>query len=246
MVKLNNFSVSIKSNYVNEFSKNGSNYVGLEHESVYSIILSNSRNSECDASISIDGEKVGVFRVSPFSNIEIKRPSKVDKKFVFVNEKSSEAKDAGMSVGNSKNGLVSVVFTPAKIHYLSVSSFDDCDDCADDFGSYSLPASFPRTNSYGLEKSYGGSLSRNINSTNFQSGGTVLGSQSNQQFHNVSPITDIDTENITTIHIRLVHDTQKSKYSSLSSISSFSTPVPCPVILVPRIRESVLDSVNNF
>ena len=85
----NGFSVNIRStdSKVNSFDMNGHRYVSLDHDSTYSVLLSNSKHArKCDATLYIDGEKMGKWRIGPYGKISLERPVNISKKFRFVKE----------------------------------------------------------------------------------------------------------------------------------------------------------------
>lgn len=131
-IALNGYSVNVVTKGIFGFTtfiptveRNGNTYYSLKHESEYSITMTNSNRTKCDASVFIDGENMGTWRVDPYSSITIDRPVSTARKFTFVKEKSSEAEMGGVSAGKSENGLVKVVFTPEDLQeYIRSTSFD--------------------------------------------------------------------------------------------------------------------------
>jgi hypothetical protein len=194
------FGVKIHSRHVRKVSKNGYNYIALEHNAEYSLTLFNESSSRCDAEVSIDGRSIGTFRVKPYNSVHIERPATRHQKFVFLQEDTGIAYRAGISNGKSTNGLVSVKFSPEyPRHDMSKSVW--------------APASRQCRMSFGLES---GSLTNSTNqmyscdSNGFKefntlsSGATALGDHSSQTFESVSPLREIDHSRKATITFRLI------------------------------------------
>jgi hypothetical protein len=148
-------------------------YVELEHGSNYGIRLASSVKG--DATIVIDGEQIGTFRVTPLNPVVIERPVNVDKKFTFYKLGSTEADKAGLRSDNEFLGIVQVIFIPENPRKLNILS---------------------REPYYQHEKTLtfgGGEATR---------GGTGLSGKSNQVFGNADEI-ELDYSNETTITFKL-------------------------------------------
>lgn len=91
---------------------------------LYVLQLSNQNRVRCNAVVSIDGETIGSFRLSPGQTITVERPADVDRRFKFVAETGAEASRAGVRAGARENGLVKVVFLPELVD-------DDDDELSD-------------------------------------------------------------------------------------------------------------------
>lgn len=184
-MNLNGFSLAISAIHGDseKVKIDGTDYFSLTHGSEYSLSLSNDRSSRCDAYVYIDGENVGVWRISPYSTINIERPANVKRKFVFLAEDSVEAEDAGIPPGSSENGLVKVIFKPEKLH-TSI-----CKDSQQ---------------SYGMNRMDGHNFSLGRSADSFSAGATGLGDRSFQSFSTVGKLSSIDHSNVTTIQTRLV------------------------------------------
>jgi len=207
-VSKNRFSLGIISDRSMPRKKviDNANYFLLPHRSQYKLRLSNDRSTNCDAEVWIDGEKVGVWRIKPFGRITIERPAKIDRKFVFVSENSSDGHSAGIISGRSTNGIVKVVFKPERERELVYIDGD-----AYITNSNIRPCSFSNKEfSHNLNYMSQGQTMANYSfspdKSNMSHGATTLGNQSDQWFDSVSPIYDVDTSNITTIIIRLMVD----------------------------------------
>lgn len=176
-VYLNGFSVSIKGNEAVYIQNGKHNYFSLPHMAEYSINLTNNRSTRCDAEVSIDGESVGIWRIEAHDNIILERPANTNRRFVFVDEKSSVAQGAGIEYNNN-NGLIKVVFSPER---------------ATGYQMQSVCPSFESDQLY-------------LSSTNgsFGSGATVLGGRTRQNYGTTNQFIDIDEINTTTIYLRLI------------------------------------------
>ena len=197
------------------------NYFSLHHGDEYKIRLLNNKSVRADAHVYIDGERVGVWRLSPHKPISIERPSDSNKKFTFLKENTCDAHDGGIESGKEANGLVKVIFKPEKYHNCDCALFDYDENEVyktmhnQSYSSLSAKSKRSMNFSNSLD-SYRGDISTNsTNSTNFSAGGTALGTHSFQQFGNTSQLYDIDYANVTTLLARLVisnscnvHDTK--------------------------------------
>lgn len=105
-MRLNNFSLRIIGG-----SEIPGGYVELEHDKTYSIQLRNDHDVDGDASISIDGNYIGTWRINSKSSVKIERPANEKRKFTFYRLDSKESKKAGLSKSNENVGLISVLFT---------------------------------------------------------------------------------------------------------------------------------------
>lgn len=193
MVKVDGFQVKILSpSSSDEFEKNGMIYNKLKSGSEYQLKLGNSRDTICDVDVSIDGRYIGTWRIWANSFIILERPLVEERKFTFFSENSSAAKKAGV-VPSEDSGLIVATFKPKK--YTPVESVH-------------VASSLQPNN---LKKS----------ASSFNSGITLLGDRSDQKFYTVEPINprDIDTENIATIMIRLVAESEYIQIPPLTNKS---------------------------
>lgn len=218
VASLNGFSVGIRSTANKSLwpvtkQADGSFVSAVPHESTYGITLNNERDVACDAKMSIDGLAVGTFRLEPFQSWTIERPEKNDKAFVFVREQSKEATEGSVTTGKSENGLITVIFEPA------------------------LPVRTKRCRAPSNHTSRGVNKVTKMgitleSCTKVARGATVMGQATGQEFHDAGPLGEIDVANRTTIHVRLVVDTEAITvpYTSLAAAAAgFATPVPPPV-----------------
>jgi hypothetical protein len=235
-VTLNNFSVSITTNDqytdLQKLTSDGYEYIAVPHNTEYKLSLSNNTNNRCDAQIYIDGESIGVWRINSYSSIMVERPANINRKFVFMREKSQSIAQKG----KSENGLIKVVFKPEKStivsqgldlymnsrgrsiskkgmdYGLGAKSFFDSTDYQDNL---SMTSTFSSKESY-------------------ETGVTVLGGKSDQQFSSADNLHTVDTKNITTIYLRLVAqkdtDYGTKQYISLSEGNKINTnKIPPPI-----------------
>jgi hypothetical protein len=105
----------------------GDGYVGIPHNTQYSLLLRNHRRIRCDAEIVIDGIQVGTWRIAENGEIRIERPVHDTGHFTFFEVGSREAQSAGISP-NPGNGLISATFKPEREMLVLMSSACPDDD----------------------------------------------------------------------------------------------------------------------
>lgn len=190
IVSQNNFSAR-------ELNLDGYDYVSLENGTIYKIRLVNNRNTLCDVSVDVNGQFIGAWRINSNSSIEIERPANVNKKFTFFAENSRQALNAGTIQGSIDNGLIKATFKPKKeVVYQLITN---------------TPQPYIGINPLSASQSRPASRITTMESApRYQSGTTLLGETSYQQFSNTDPLRpeEIDKFNITTIIIRLIVDNQ--------------------------------------
>ena len=103
-----------KKTRASSFTKDGHLYHRLKHGDEYTVRLTNNTNQYVNALLKIDSDTMGKWRISPRSSINVERPVHNSRKFVFVEENSSEAREGGVRQGSASqsNGLVEVTFIP--------------------------------------------------------------------------------------------------------------------------------------
>jgi hypothetical protein len=210
----------------------GANYFLMRHNSTYKLNLTNDRSTKCDAEVWIDGEKVGVWRIEAYGSTIIERPATINRKFVFLRENSSRAHSAGIQSGRSDNGLIKVVFKPARSDFLTrpweSREWNDR-GCFTDFLNPSQQEFYGAAfsdrmlyNNNTNQQNYAQNANVNYQfaaplqsclsgcspaySQTYSHGATALGQRSNQDFDTTAPIRDVDTANVTTIMARLLVD----------------------------------------
>jgi hypothetical protein len=261
-INLNGYSLEILAHgeIMEKIIYKNANYYALENDTEYKIRLTNNKNVRTDAHIWIDDQKVGVWRINPYSRITIERPANLNRKFTLVKEISYRAKEAGIELGLQTNGLVKVEFKPEKY-----SSY--VPEVAD-YNDYYSKQTYDPTGVHYLCKAYtdtvtpadkihrfcamnDSSYDRYISNTLLSPGATVLGSQSNQTFKRTESIENIDTSNITIIYARLVvdedHPTNRRNYIHLREANNMNhqTLVPPPIREHPS-RPSKCFENNNY
>lgn len=230
---LNGFSVNILGNNVTHFKRGEHNYYSLPHLSEYKIKLTNNRPTKCDAEVFIDGYSVGKWRIESFSSIILERPVNLNRKFIFVGERSNIAQEVGIQKYDQNNGLVSVIFKPEIIMssysveqaYISRPTFS----CNEGNANYS-------NQSY-LDSSSIGQIENNIS---FSSGATALGEGTYQYFNTTIPLANIDNNNITTINLRLVIARDPYYVSIKNVMRDNINSIP------PRVEDNLIHQISDY
>lgn len=211
---LNGFSVEVIANRVRPITRNGYKFIALSNRTYYKLKLSNFNSTRCDAKVVMDGEKIGTWRIAPFSDIYIERPANVNRRFFFVNENSQIATSAGVSHGNDSNGLIKVTFMPEEQTRNSWLSLKNPLISSRHYDSY------PSTNSgnfsgqeslsFGAKSMTNQSFNNTMYTTDnsLMTGATVLGERSDQNYRSASAIKNVNNDEVTIISIRLVVDTE--------------------------------------
>jgi len=93
-----------------------SGLVVMEDDATYSLRLINYHDAlKCDAVVKIDGELIGRYRIEPFSIIQIKRPAKEDKSFIFRKINDIDSLKFIDKRKKESLGFVEVEFIPEKL-----------------------------------------------------------------------------------------------------------------------------------
>ena len=219
-VFLNGFSLEIlmDNSSVEKVIHKNFNYFALPDRSEYVLKLGNDNGTKTDAHVWIDNEKMGVWRIHPYSKVLIERPANINRKFVLLKEGTTHAKEADIQNQVSSNGLIKIIFKPEKTNQYVTSNFVN--------DTYYNNQSFDPTGVQYLCKSYTDtvtpvdkihrfcamndeSYSRYVSAT-LTPAGTALGDTSQQRFRKVEPLESIDEMSITTLYARLVVDDEKS------------------------------------
>jgi hypothetical protein len=108
MIKLGNFALEVPQG---RFLDGG--YVELQHATVYTLRLHNAGTRRADASVSVDGTRIGTFRIPPQGVIEMEHPVHDTGRFTFYQLGSAESAAAEIK-RNTEAGLITVVFTPER------------------------------------------------------------------------------------------------------------------------------------
>lgn len=179
-------------------------YVALDNNTEYKLKLSNYKNMDAMADVYIEGDKIGTWFIPATDSIVIERPADTNRKFTFMQETDYRASNAGVIAGASTNGLIKVVFFPKKQMPIVMTSR---------YESVARPTSPSRRSLAHYQSSTSSpprasmaSLAFRPSSPRYESGATILGDVSHQQFGTRMRFRDdeIDWSNKTTITIRLV------------------------------------------
>lgn len=87
-------------------------YVEVGDGEAYSLTLSNSHGSDCDATVKIDGEEIGTFRIRRYSQITLEGPPNDGRRFTFYKAGTVRGFAAGIEEGRPTNGVIEVSFIP--------------------------------------------------------------------------------------------------------------------------------------
>jgi hypothetical protein len=98
------FRIEIESSetYIKKFKKNNHIYYAIPHNSPYKVKMINNMDLRTNAVLRIDGEVMGKWRIGPYSEILVERPSHNDRKFIFVEESSGAGIMGGVATSNIK------------------------------------------------------------------------------------------------------------------------------------------------
>lgn len=224
MVQVNGFAVAIITDgNQDKLKRPEGDYVALDNNTEYKLSLANYRNTDAMADVYIEDERVGTWFIPANDSIEIERPADTYRKFTFMKETDYRAVNAGVISGASTNGLVKVVFFPKKQtpivmmapRFRAMSPRRSSYQNAAPVPSQAVRSPSVRSPSQSLSPP-----SRSVTSLQYQSGSTILGRTSDQQFSTRMRFSDseIDWANKTTITIRLVVRTYDYKpYVSISN-----------------------------
>lgn len=116
-VCLGNFSLEIP-----EGDEPVDGYVTINHNTKYSIKISNSDDRPCDAKVEVDGKQVGIWRIPSGKSIALERPAHDTGHFTFYKFDSTDAQKAGLILDDNL-GLISVLFKPEKPPVISETKF---------------------------------------------------------------------------------------------------------------------------
>jgi hypothetical protein len=92
-----------------------SGYVGLPHGTQYTLRLGNHDYRRCDAEVTVDGKRVGVFRLNGHGSTTLERSPDDHGKFTFYSSGTGDAGAAGEAgVAAADKGLIQVRFVPER------------------------------------------------------------------------------------------------------------------------------------
>lgn len=233
IVRLGSYEVEIRPKWgsVKQKKISGSHYVVMPGDDCkYSMRLINNASTRCDASITLDDDHVGTFRIGPFSSITIERPTYNHKEFTFYEGGSSQSYSAGYKKNDLKNGLVKVVFNPEKNFKHPGGCFRhyDSEFMNEIYGNGDFSLSSEASPLARDTFSYTNSTS--LNSTSLGEGITGLSGHSNQKFRDATAL-DYDDSRRATILVRLVCENKSCccQRSEVVPLGTRSTRYPEPL-----------------
>ncbi len=234
MVYKNGFGVKVITiSEQDKLNRDGANYVAIRNNTEYKLQLTNDRSTDAMAEVFIEDESVGTWFIPSNKSITIDRPASIARKFTFFRETDSRAINAGVEVGDSANGLVRVVFYPKKEQSYVIIPFNNRSPRFSQLSPNELPI---RSLSQESSMKSMAASPRSFNSMNsYQSGATVLGNESYQQFDRRRRFSDdeIDWSNKTEIIIRLI--VKPSFTNSNKPYISIRDSVIPSAIIPPRV-----------
>lgn len=187
-------------------------YVEVGDGEAYSLVLSNSHGSDCDATVKIDGEEIGTFRIRRYSQITLEGPPNDERRFTFYKAGTVRGFAAGIEEGRPTNGVIEVSFIPGysyhSLGYLSTNGdgmgtmVAQAKAQAKNEGAYSAPSS-PEGFSFGASR-----FSKQSARKEFE-GVTGLADHTSQTFRSVEEL-DLDHSRKTVISCRLIDVSEKS------------------------------------
>lgn len=211
---LNDFSVRIP-----QGTETPGGYVELEHDTRYTLVLRNNRNTQCDARVEIDGQHVGTWRLYSHQSITLEHPASDDGHFTFYKLGTKEARQSNLNGSNANLGLVKVTFTPEK-EEIRIKDFQPWATTYTDASQWAYTTSSSATSKGLVSTNYASESGASMHSA----GGTGLSGHSSQQYGYASSI-QLDYSQQTVIHLRLVCRDS----NNIRPLTSYSTPVPPPI-----------------
>lgn len=169
--------------------KDGYVYYAVPHGKEYKVRMENNTGERVNATLSIDGERMGKWRVEPYESIVVNRPTYTERKFVFVKETSWEGRMGNVEEGDFRNGLVEVTFVPEMMI--------KCDDSM----YFCTNSATPQRGYQRIERGlsgFGDGMRDGLSS-----GATVLGENSDQTFGRANHIVE-DVSRSVVKRVRLV------------------------------------------
>jgi len=217
MVCSNGFCVKIITDTdQDKLRREGYNYVALYNNTEYKIQLINDRSTDAMADVYIEGENIGTWFIPAHEDIVIERPADTARRFTFFKETDTRAVGAGVTPGESLNGVIRVVFYPKK-QYIAISPRRISQPFLE--STLLQPSISPLPTTVSLRPE---TLSRTVSLPQYQSGATVLGQQSYQTFGSMRRFSDneIDWNNKTEIIIRLIVKPKKNEFIKMTEARS--------------------------
>jgi hypothetical protein len=177
-------------------------YVELEHNTQYSVFLINDNETRCDATLTIDGIKVGTWRIEAEDSIKLERGVADKGRFTFYKFGSKEGNLSGLRP-DKELGLIKCQFLPEDIEIYRSGNQRN--------GTYQ-------------DKSVTEST-RGISA-----GGTGLSGNSNQNFGTASFIHHYDDNKATIIYLRLGCKGSAEIVENIRPLKRNITDIPRPLI----------------
>lgn len=226
-IQENDFSVEVLSDKgpVEKIIYKGFNYYGMSEGTEYRVGLGNHTDRRVDATVWIDGEKVGTWRINPFSNVVIKNLVEKRDKFVLTEKPYNYL----------EKNLLRVVFKP-EIYQWSSQTYNNPhirketdptlfrSECNNNYTDSTTPwdklnrRCNYRAGRYLENRPLFGearmSTKPEYAKRGFEYRRDALGFDKNHRYGKVSPFEkdEIDIDNVTTIYARLVVDNDHSSY----------------------------------
>lgn len=205
---MSRFDVQILSDHVKRI---GEYYYTLPNYSNYQIRLINNGDTRADAYVSIDGEKIGIWRVNAYSSIVIERPANLNRKLVFSKEYDTTDKKLGIQIINPASGTVSVTFKPEAY---TITPYIESPTVLPRWKYGRIPSKSlkqslkqPIDNKYQQYQHSAGDYTNDLTyykkSYDFVTGATFLGAGSDQLFRNTARIYEYDPTSIKTIRVKM-------------------------------------------
>jgi len=234
-VYLNRFSLEILANDgpVEKVIYKGGNYFSKPPGTYFKIRLGNDHGVRADAHVFINGNKVGIWRINPYSKVTIK-----DRDFVFVGENTERAKVMRLRPGDLMNGVIKVVFLPEKFYGQEISHYNNYVynnsthlkktdptlkrwKCFNNYTDTVTPSD--KLNRRCLLKAhkyetdgmpiFGSALqSKFVQRTVPSFADTSLGDEANKRYRSRTELSTVDRELVTQIYVRLVADRDRTVY----------------------------------
>lgn len=219
-MRVGNFSLLIP-----EGVEKDSGHIALPHGKQYTLKAGNHAGSRCDAEVSIDGKKIGTFRLDGYDYLTLERSPDDSGRFTFYADGTADAERAGVAaVAVPDRGLIQVKFVPERYRERVVRP-----------AAMTRSVGGPRGQSLGGEEYTSDRLlvegsaphSFGTRSVEKTTGGiTGLSGHSDQQFTAVGRI-DRDEDQAVTISVRLILRDDGPR--PLKAAAGMGNPVPAPV-----------------
>jgi len=212
-IVLNGFSFEILANggvLEKVIYKNG-NYYALPDGSIFGMRLGNGHSVRCDAHIWIDANKLGVWRINPYSRIVADLPANLVERYCGLRDN----RGLNIDLGERKSGLITVEFRPEvcstgelPVHLNSRHvgvDFTNFNYLCKNYSDTVTPAGKVHRTCTMNNDSY-------VRYTDFMLSPHNVQPEDKQGFVRVRPLERVDADNTTIIYARIVSDNDKSAY----------------------------------